>query len=53
MTNAEIRTLKENYDRRVEIRCKDDEDLEVTVLFVSDEHRDLTGELISTNEVRP
>jgi hypothetical protein len=49
MTIAEIRVLKENQDREVEIRCTDGEVMQVKVLLVSESECDVIYDLISTN----
>jgi hypothetical protein len=49
MTTAEGELLKTSCGKRVELRCADDEVMEVAVVFVSESERDVIYDLISTN----
>jgi hypothetical protein len=49
MTDADIKLLKENDGKQVEIRCKDGEVIRVTVTFVSESEGDVVCDLISSS----
>jgi hypothetical protein len=49
MTQADIRTLKENDGEAIEIRCRNGEVMKARVVLVSESEGDVIYRLISTN----